>query len=218
MAEPWYKQAPTPVQPRGDKYDSIVRARAAEEAYGNTLDGRDPAKIREANNVARQMGENPTAVAADLDGFKTTADNNTRYNILGNDTHIASFVSDPHNAAAVKDDLPSLASLSAIIKLSENKRDTNFTNYMKRTAPGQKNPLLNAFGIQPKGPDYSFKEATQPVAPELFSGRVVPRPKERVGIGAGLKATVENFADDAVLGAGQYLADAIGQGETYAVF
>jgi hypothetical protein len=196
-------------------------------AYANTLENRDPAIARQARNVGRDVGLPGPTIEADLDGFKQEAANNRNLDLLGNDPSLARFLVDPHNAAAVKDDLPSLAEMSAMFKLADepggDPSGRSFINYMKNTTSARRpGRLLDAFMVSSPKQDYSFNAFRRPVADDVFDRATnkfkVPVPSTPLSgwdIAEGIDATITSTIANTGRGAEEFLADAIGLGDQY---
>lgn len=185
------------------------------QAYANTLEERDAAAARRANVIGRDLGIPGPMVEADINGFDNERTAAQTQSILGADPKLTRFLVDPHNAASVKDDLPSLSSISTTLNRANDPMNAQggFTNYL-RAVNGRRPNLLSAITLQDtKAPkDYSFAAASRFTPPVTWA-----RPTARVptlgdwlsGISSGTFAAIEQAGQ----GAATYLADTIGKGE-----
>jgi hypothetical protein len=187
-----------PAAPRQTTTDLALRA------YANVLEDRKAQEARRARVIGREVGLPGNTVEADLPGFEQEAENRKALNFLSTDASLTRFISDPHNAAAVKDDLPSLAEMSAMFMLADDRRDPlgrTFLNEMRRK---QQRGLLSATEVLParssEGLRMRFQRA-RPVTP----GEVLE----------GLGATAQSAVVGAGRGVEQFLADAVGLGDAY---
>ena len=204
-SSPFESLARRPVAKRETSLDLTM------QAYANILDDRNAQQARQARIVGRSIGLPGQTVEANLPLFEQEKQSGETYNFLSTDDHLTRFTADPHNAAAVKDDLPSLAEMSAILKFSDDRSGSDFTNYMKRQAQ-QRRPLLSALGISVPPPNrYTFAGANIPDlknAPKLKQDRPVS------AFEGGL-ATIEASVAGAGRGVENFLADAVGLGDAY---
>ncbi len=198
-----------PAAPRRTATDLAV------EAYGNILDDRDAQAARRARVLGREVGLPGNTVEADLPGFEAEKSNTEAYGLLSTDLMLARFAADPHNAAAIKDDLPPIAEMSAIFQLADDRGDPmgrDFINYMKRQRQ-QRRGLLSAFDVLPSPHRYTFANARMPDfrnAPDIQTGRVTPGQ-----VVEGLGATAQSAIAGSGRGVEQFLADAVGLGDAY---
>ncbi|MFL6728063.1 MAG: hypothetical protein ACJ8FS_16345 [Sphingomicrobium sp.] len=183
-----------PAQP--DLTDIAIRRETSRQAYANTLGDRDPVDARKANVVGQTLGIPGPTIEADLQGFKNQAQAQQSIDLLGNDHHLASFVADEHNAAAVKDDLPALSQMSALFKFGDNEARAGFNNYMRRSTGHH--ALLTALGMTPSAKTYNIEDLGKTSAPR-FSDTPMPEPMHRYvspsewfeGLAASLNANLE---------------------------
>jgi hypothetical protein len=208
MAGPYLNPGDIPVE--GLAEQSTRRSIARQQAYANLLDSEDASVARQARVTGRELGIPGSAIMADPFGFQEELNNKRALSALG-DAHVATFVANPGNAAAVKDDLPALAEMSAIFRMTDDARDPtgrSLLNYMKRQP--KNGSLISALTMMPAQKARDFR----PLVNMDIAGMERSRAGD-VSVGKGLLATASHSVFSGVEGAQTFIADTLGFGEDF---
>ena len=125
-----------------DAWREAVRRRPINDAYTNTLGEHNPTLTRRANRLSGELGIPPEVVSADVDGFEAEANNQQAKTLFEYAPGLAQFAAQPNNAAAIKDDLPSMGEISKILGMAPPE-ETLSQKYIKALRGGTalKGPL-----------------------------------------------------------------------------